>query len=86
MAREIKLIHHTSEKGDYIFKVPRWANKNEISKVIEKEYKVKPRKINIINISAKRRRLGRIEGWKKGYKKAIIFLKANEKIEIKKDQ
>jgi len=38
--------------------------------------------VKIINVPAKRRRLGRISGWRKGYKKAIVRLKEGQKIEV----
>jgi len=38
--------------------------------------------IKIINVPKKRRRLGRISGWKKGYKKAIVKIKKGQKIEV----
>jgi len=77
-----------SEKGTnlanqnkYIFKVFPEANKVEIQKAIEDIYKVKVKKVNIVNVRKKRKRVGRQEGWKPGYKKAIIFLEEGEKIE-----
>jgi len=38
--------------------------------------------VKIINVPAKERRLGRISGWKKGFKKAIIKIKEGQKIEV----
>lgn len=81
---EIILKHHITEKitGDkYVFKVARKANKPEIKKAIEKEHKVDIIKINIINIYPKPRMLRGIQGYKKGYKKAIITIKHGQKIE-----
>lgn len=75
-----------AEKGKYIFKVYSGANKVEIKKAIEGFYGVKVRKVNIVHMKPKKRRLGRIEGWKgglkKGFKKAIVTLKEGEKIEV----
>lgn len=69
------------EKGKYVFKVFKNANKKEIKRAIEDLYKIKVEKVNIVNIKRKRKRLGKTEGWKPGYKKAIINLKKGEKIE-----
>lgn len=70
----------------YLFEVFLDANKKEIKKAIEDLYKTKVEKVNLIKISAKRRRRGRQEGFKRGlkrgFKKAIITLKEGEKIEI----
>jgi len=71
-----------SQEGKYIFKVLKKANKSEIKKAVEKIYNVEVLNVNIINIPRKKRRIGRQEGWRKGYKKAIIKLKKGQKIEL----
>jgi large subunit ribosomal protein L23 len=71
-----------SQKNQYVFRVWQKANKNEIKKEIENLYKVKVVGVKIINVPAKERRLGRISGWKKGFKKAIVKIKEGQKIEV----
>ncbi len=71
-----------AKKNQYIFKVYSGVNKTEIKKAIEDLYKVEVLSLKIINMPRKRRRLGRILGWRKGYKKAIVRIKAGQKIEI----
>jgi len=71
-----------AEKGKYVFKVFPGANKIEIKKTVESLYGVDVLAVNIIKIPPKKRRLGRISGFKKGYKKAIIKIKKGQKIEI----
>lgn len=80
---------HVTEKATglegenkYIFKVLARANKNEIKKAIESLYGVDVVNVKIINIPRRKRRLGRQEGWRKGYKKAIVKIKKGQKIEI----
>jgi large subunit ribosomal protein L23 len=80
---------HTTEKAtdltkfnQYIFKVYPNTNKKQIKDAVEKLYKVNVLRVRIINVPKKKRRLGRIEGWKKGYKKAIVKVKEGQKIEI----
>ncbi|MFH1759370.1 MAG: 50S ribosomal protein L23 [Patescibacteria group bacterium] len=68
--------------GKYLFLVRNNATKPEIKKVIEGEYKVKVTDVNIINTKPKARRLGRTKGVKPGYKKAIVTLKAGQKLDI----
>lgn len=68
-------------QNKYVFKVTDRANKIEIKKVIQDMYGVKVISVNIVNIPRKKRRFGRNEGFKPGYKKAIITLAAGEKIE-----
>lgn len=84
----ILLSPHVTEKvtmmskdNQYVFKVFPRANKTEIRKAIEHLYKVKVIGVRIINVSGKKRRLGKSQGWKKGYKKAIIQVKPGQKIE-----
>ena len=80
---------HVTEKatdfakiGQYIFNVYERANKPEIKKAVEDVYGVKVVSVKIIKIPPKRRRLGRIEGWRKAYKKAIVRLAQGQQIEI----
>ena len=46
-------------------------NKNEIRKSVEGIYGVNVLSVNIVRIPAKKRRLGKTEGFRKAYKKAI---------------
>jgi len=71
-----------AQKNQYVFKIHPEANKNEIKKAIEKLYGIQVLDVKIINIPGKKRRLGRISGWKKGYKKAIVKIKEGQKLEI----
>ncbi len=69
-------------KNQYVFRIWERANKVEVKKAIEDLYKVKVIDVKIIKVPAKRRRFGRISGWKKGYKKAIVKIKEDQKIEL----
>jgi len=73
---------YLAEKDHYIFKVSPNYNKKEIKKAIEGIYGVDVLSVNIIKIPAKKRRLGRIEGLKKSYIKAVVKIKKGQKIEI----
>ena len=68
--------------NQYVFKVFPRSNKKEITKAIEDLYGVDVVSVKIINIPHKARRLGRVEGWRKGYKKAIVKIKQGQKIEL----
>lgn len=70
------------KNNQYGFIVDIEANKVEIKKAIETYYKVKPVKINIINISGKNLRWGRTRGRTKDRKKAIVTLRKGDKIEV----
>lgn len=70
------------EKGVYVFKVKPSFNKIMVKAAIKNNYGVSPLKIRIINtppkiVSLKRRRVA-----KPGFKKAIVYLKKGEKINI----
>jgi large subunit ribosomal protein L23 len=69
-------------QNQYVFKVWPGANKVETKKAIEGLYGVDVISVKIIKVPRKRRRLGRISGWRKGYKKAIVKIKEGQKIEV----
>jgi len=71
-----------AKQNQYVFKVWPRANKIEIKKAIEDLYGVDVISVKIIKVPRKRRRLGRIRGWRKGYKKAIVKIKEGQKIEV----
>jgi large subunit ribosomal protein L23 len=71
-----------AEKEQYTFEVSPNYNKNEIKKSVEGIYGVDVLSVNIIKIPAKKRRLGRTEGFRKSFVKAIVKIKEGQKIEI----
>ena len=80
---------HISEKStdltainQYVFRIQNGANKFEIKKAIEGIYGVNVLSVNIVKIPPKKRRLGKTQGFKKGFVKAIIKIKDGQKIEI----
>jgi len=71
-----------AEKNQYTFRVFPRANKTDVKKAIEDAYGVDVVSVRIINVSAKKRRLGKTKGIKPGYKKAIAKIKEGQKIEV----
>lgn len=69
-------------ENQYIFRIFQNANKIEVKKAIEDIYGVSVEGVKIINVRPKKRRLGRIEGQRKGYKKAIVKIKKGQEIEV----
>ena len=65
-----------------MFEVSPNYNKNEVKNAVEGIYNVDVLSVNIIKIPAKKRRLGRTEGFRKAYKKAVVKIKEGQKIEI----
>lgn len=70
-----------SEKNAYVFEVSPRSTKNEIAKAIESIYGVKPVKVNITKMPAKKILVRGRPGVKPGGVKAIVFLKEGDKIE-----
>ena len=68
-------------EGKYTFKVALEANKVEIKQAIEEIFNVKVVDINTVKVLPKRRRVGKYEGYRSAYKKAIVKLAENEKID-----
>jgi large subunit ribosomal protein L23 len=64
------------------FEVDRRAKKKQIQEAVEKLFKVKVTDVRTMNVSGKVKRRGRTVGLRPGWKKAIVTLKAGEKIEF----
>ena len=71
-----------AKDSKYIFVVHKDANKVEIRKAVESAYKVNVVQVNIINNKGKLKNFGQRSGKRSDLKKAIVTLKAGEKIEI----
>lgn len=71
-----------NEKGAYVFKVEERSNKIIIKKAIEKLYSVHVEKVNITKSPAKKIFVKGKWGMRSGFKKAAVYLKKGEKIEI----
>ena len=69
------------KENKYTFKVALDANKVEIKQAIEAIYKVKVVDIATVRVLPKRRRVGKYEGYRSAYKKAIVKLAKDEKID-----
>jgi|UniRef100_A0A7C5AKQ0 large subunit ribosomal protein L23 len=73
--------HTLKETGNKItFRVALKANKIEIRKAVEELFKVKVLAVNTVTMRGKRKRLGRTEGVRSDWKKAIVTLAPGEKI------
>jgi len=70
------------EGNKYIFEVDRRANKIEIKQAVEKLFKVKVVDVRVMNMVGKKKRMGRILGKKRDWKKAIVTLASGNSIEI----
>lgn len=71
-----------AESNVYTFDVTSNANKTEIKKAIFTLYKVKPVKVNILPVPKKNIVVRGKKGVKQGGKKALVYLKKEDKIEF----
>lgn len=67
------------QENKYTFKVAKKANKIEIAKAVEELFGVKVAKVNTMNVLGKVKRMGRNEGRRPSWKKAIVTLTADSK-------
>lgn len=87
---EVLLSPLLTEKGTLLkekdnkvlFKVARDANKIEIKKAVEEIFKVKVNRVTTINCKGKKKRLGKHEGKRPDWKKAVVALKEGEKLDF----
>jgi len=70
------------EENKYLFEVDRGATKIEIRNAVEKIFKVKVVDVRTINVSGKKKRMGRIIGRRRNWKKAVITLAPGNSIEV----
>ena len=68
-----------AEEKKYVFKVAQDSNKTEVRKAIEEIFEVEVAKVNIMNVSGKRKRLGRTFGTTPSFRKAIVTLTPDSK-------
>ena len=66
----------------YTFKVAKSATKDQIKKAIEQAFGVSVKNVNTLNTKSKNRRVGKYTGKTKTYKKALVTLDADSKIEL----
>ncbi len=70
------------EENKYVFKVDSSATKTEISAAIEELFEVKVVSVNTMNVKGKKKRMGRFEGKRSDWKKAVVKLAADNSIDL----
>ena len=76
-----KTLSLKEESNQFAFEVDERANKIQIKESIEKSFKVSVLKVRTMNVRGKKKRLGRYQGLKSSWKKAIVTLKEGDTIE-----
>ena len=70
------------EENKYIFQLDRGANKIEIGKAVGNLFKVKVLDVRVMNVPGKKKRVGKIVGEKSPWKKAIVTVAKDNRIDI----
>ena len=70
------------EENKYLFEVDRGATKIDIRNAVEKIFKVTVLNVHTINVSGKKKRVGRVVGRRRNWKKAVVTLAPGGSIEV----
>jgi large subunit ribosomal protein L23 len=70
------------ENNQLVFEVSLDSNKREIKKAVEKLFKVTVVGVRTLNREGKPKRLGRLMGRRKHWKKAIVTLKEGNRVDF----
>ena len=76
---KVELDREGNEIKKYTFEVPKTVNKLEIKYAVEEVFGVKVAKVNTMNYDGKLKRMGRYEGRRAAWKKAIVTLAKDSK-------
>lgn len=68
-----------TEENKYTFEVNVNANKIEIANAVEEIFDVTVQKVTTMNMKGKLKRMGRYEGYRKNWKKAVVKLTPDSK-------
>lgn len=77
-----KISNLQENENKVAFVVDRAANKIEIQKAVENKFDVKVKKVATVQMKGKLKRMGRHEGSRSSWKKAIVTLKEGFKIDF----
>jgi large subunit ribosomal protein L23 len=70
------------ENNQYYFEVAPEANKHEIKQAVEHFFGVKVEQVRTMNYRGKVKRMGRFEGQRADWKKAVVTLAKDDSIDI----
>ncbi len=77
-----KITNLAELNNQYAFEVAKTVNKIEIKKVIEQRFNVTVLSVRTMLVRGKKRRMGRFEGKRAQWKKAIVSLKEGDTIDF----
>lgn len=70
------------DQRKYVFQVDTRANKLQIKEAVETAFKVDVTAVNVMRMSRKRRHYGRHVSYKPLWKKAIVTIRPDQRIEL----
>ena len=81
-----KALRLKDEFNQYVFKVDKNSNKIEIKQALEKRFDVQVKSLRVINVNGKARqrftRTGRVSGYTSSFKKAVVTLDKDSKLDF----
>ena len=77
-----KSVTTKDEQNRYTFRVNPKSTKPEIKKAVETLFKVKVTAVRTANLPGKLHKVGRYEGYRSDWKKAVVSVKAGQKIDM----
>ena len=77
-----KTLSLKEQTNQFAFEVNPRANKVQIKDCIEKTFKVSVLGVRTMNVRGKKKRMGKYQGYKSSWKKALVTLKQGETIEF----
>ncbi len=69
-------------EGKYAFEVDKRANKLQVKNAVEAGFKVSVTAVNVVSMRGKSKRMGRRMVQTPSWKKAVVTLKAGDKIDL----
>ncbi|HKI84759.1 MAG TPA: 50S ribosomal protein L23 [Candidatus Krumholzibacteria bacterium] len=72
----------SEQTNKYVFEVAIAANKHEIRQAVEKFFGVKVLDVRTMRMHGKPKRMGRYQGRRPNWKKAIVTLQTDDKIDL----
>ena len=69
-------------QNKYAFEVDSRANKVQVKTAVEESFSVKVTEVNMLTVKGKRKRFGRRLVQKPSWKKAVVSLRAGDKIQL----
>ncbi|MBI4386918.1 MAG: 50S ribosomal protein L23 [Elusimicrobia bacterium] len=68
--------------NQYVFEVAIDATKGDVRRALQEIFKVKVERVRTLNVRGKFRRFGRYAGVRPNWKKAVVTIKAGQKIDL----